>query len=265
MNFENNDYNDYKSGVLKNRFGESIRISHFYEGSFEEEVSAGRVDVLLIEPEDGFSLLGGMREYLSTKLALERRNLAKWILEGMKADFEINISSLADWARFTDPDVTLIGIPSRNLASSFKGLILIPYEGSLCYKRFAQPKFGKPYRDFFYNVTWEGMYFAYSVLGARKFAISHLSCTKYLREGFRMDITRSQIDAIVHFCEEFRGIREIMFVDDFQGNYPIHALTFMLPEEFLGKHREIQRICERRMGVDFISLFWPVPSNHRSI
>jgi hypothetical protein len=149
MNFENNDYNDYKSGVLKNRFGESIRISHFYEGSFEEEVSAGRVDVLLIEPEDGFSLLGGMREYLSTKLALERRNLAKWILEGMKADFEINISSLADWARFTDPDVTLIGIPSRNLASSLKGLILIPYEGSLCYKRFAQPKIGKPYRDFF--------------------------------------------------------------------------------------------------------------------
>lgn len=260
MNFENNQY---ESGLLRNRFGDAIRISHNHSRSLEELVSAGLVDVLLIEPEDGFSLLGGAREYLSYELGLERRNLARWVADGMKADFKLNISSLADWARYTDPDVTLIGIPSQNLESPIKGLILLPYEGSRCYKQFAQPKYGKPYRDFFYNVTWEGMYFAYTVLGARKFAISHLSCTKYLREGFRMDITRSQIDALLHFCDEFRGISEIIFWDDFAGNYPIEALTWMKPEEFLSKHRQIQRIYERRMGVEFISLFWPVPSNHR--
>jgi hypothetical protein len=262
MNFENNQY---KSGLLRNRFGESIRISHIYSRSLEELVSAGLVDVLLIEPEDGFSLLGGARDYLSYELGLERRNLTEWVAGGMKADFKLNISSFADWARFTDPDVTLICIPSLNLESSIKGLILLPYEGSRCYEQFAQPKYGKPYRDFFYNVTWEGMYFAYTVLGARKFAISHLSCTKYLREGFRMDVTRSQIDALVHFCDEFRGISEIIFWDDFEGNYPIHALTYMRPEEFLGQHREIQRLYEHRMGVTFISLFWPVPSTHKSI
>ena len=47
--------------------------------------------------------------------------------------------------------------------------------------------------------TYKAMYYAYTVLGVRKLAISHLSNSKYSREDYRMDITRSQIDAIVHF------------------------------------------------------------------
>ena len=253
-----------KSGLLVNRFGESIRITHDYQRQLQDLVIDGRVDSLLIEPEDGFSALGGTRDYLSDELGLKQRNLAKWVIDGMTPDFEPNISSLADWARFTDPDVTLVGIPSQKQNSRLKGLVLMPYEGSRSYMQFSQPRYNKPYRDFFYNVTYEAMLYAYISLGARNLAISHLSCTKYLLEGYRMDITRSQIDAIIHFCNQYQGLREITFWDDGKGNYPIEALTYMNPEEFLGKHRDIDRTHERRMGVEFISLSWNVPANHNS-
>lgn len=251
------------AGLLYNRFEESIRIAHEYRKSLQEQVDQGRIDALLIEPEDGFSLLGGTRDYLSEVLGLAERNLMQWALNGMKPDFEQNLSSLADWSRFTDPDVTLLGIPNRQ-SSLFKGLVLVPYEGSLSYKQFAQPRYNKPYRDFFYNVTYEAMYYAYTVLGARKLAISHLSCSKYAREGYRMDITRSQIDAIVHFCNQYQGISDITFWDDGPGNYPVEALLYMSPDEFEGQHRDIHRATEKHKGIDYISLSWPLPPNHNS-
>lgn len=128
-----------KAGLLYNRFEESIRIAHEYRKSLQEQVDQGRIEALLIEPEDGFSLLGGTRDYLSEVLGLAERNLMQWALDGMKPDFEQNLSSLADWSRFTDPDVTLLGIPSRQ-SSLLKGLVLVPYEGSLSYKQFAQAR-----------------------------------------------------------------------------------------------------------------------------
>ena len=253
-----------KAGLLFNRFEESIRIAHEYRKSLQEQVDQGRIDALLIEPEDGFSLLGGSRGYLSEVLGLEERNLMQWALDGMNPDFEQNLSSLADWSRHTDPDVTLLGIPSRRKSSLLKGLVLVPYEGSLSYKQFAQPHYHKPYRDFFYNVTYEAMYYAYTVLKDRKLAISHLSSSKYAREGYRMDITRSQIDAIVHFCNQYQGIGEITFWDDGPGNYPVEALRYMNPDEFEGQHRDIDRVTEKHKGIDYISLSWPLPPNHNS-
>jgi hypothetical protein len=253
-----------KSGVLANRFGDSILICHVCRQGLDELVLNGRVDSLLIEPEDGFSLLGGAREFLSNELGIGKRDLVKWVVDSMAPDFEPNISSLAEWARDTDPDITLVGVQSRKPRSQLKGLVLVPYEGSLCYRQFAQPQYGKPYRDFFYNVTYEAMYYAYSILGARRFAISHLSCTKYLREGYRMDITRSQIDAIVHFCNQYQGVKEITFWDDGEGNHPVEALTCMRPGEFAGFHKDIQRSYEQHIGIDFISLYWTLPGDHKS-
>ena len=227
-------------------------------------VEAGKVDALLIEPEDGFSMLGEAREYLSNELGLGKRDLAKWVLDGMSPDFEPNVSSLADWARFTDPDVTLLGIPTRREGQGLKGMVLVPYEGSRCDAQFATPRYSKPYRDFFYNVTYEAMYYAYVRLGARKFAISHLACTKYTREGYRMDVTRSQIDALIHFANQYKGVQQITFWDESDGNYPIEALTYMRQEEFEGTHRDIDRASEQRLGVDFITLSWALPANHVS-
>lgn len=255
---------DEAGGFLHNRFNESIQIHHELRRSLHELVTSEQVDALIIEPEDGFSLLGGSRSYLSEELGLQERQLARWVLDGMNPDFKPNISSLADWMRSTDPDVTILGIPSTKPGSLLKGLVLVPYEGSKCYQRFAQARYNKPYRDFFYNVTYEGLYYAYHVLGARSFAISHLSAMKYGRDGYRMDITYSQVNAVLHFCDSHQGIKAVTYWDFERGNHPCSATAYLLAKERGGQHREISRSHEKRFGLDFISLDWPLPANHIS-
>jgi hypothetical protein len=124
-------------------------IRHFVNYSIEKLIEAHNIDVLLIEPEDGFSQLGNARTFLTRDLGLEDRNLVRWTLDGMKPDFEPSISNLSDWARHTDPDVTLVAIPSNRALSQLKGLILVPYADSLCYKQFAQGKFARLIAIFF--------------------------------------------------------------------------------------------------------------------
>lgn len=251
-----------RTGILTNQFGELILIRHTWEHRIENLVEAGKVDALLIEPEDGYSMLGAARDYLSNELGLRQRNQSRWILDESALDLESSISNLASWARSTSPDVTLIGIPTRRENCGLKGMVLVPYEGSRCYARFATPRYSKPYRDFFYNVTYEAMHYAYVHLGARKFALSHLACTKYTREGYRMGVTRSQIDALVHFANKYKGIQEVTFWDTDDSNYPIEALSHMEPIEFEGTHRNIDKASENRTGLDFITLSWALPANH---
>ena len=126
-----------------------VPITHFVNYSLEKLIEAHNIDVLLIEPEDNFSQLGNARTFLTRDLGLEDKNLVQWTLDGMKPDFESSISSLSDWARHTDPDVTLIAIPSNRALSQLKVLILVPYADSLFYKQFVQGEFARPYRDFF--------------------------------------------------------------------------------------------------------------------
>lgn len=266
MHFEEtrNFYDSCIKGYLHNRHNEKILVHHDHQTPLSQLVESGQVDTLIIEPEDGFSQLGMSREYISEQLGLSQRHLTQWVLDGMRPDFESNISSMADWLRSTDPDVTVLGIPSRNRDSALKGLVMVPYEASRCYLRFAQPLYNKPYRDFFYNVTYEALYYAYQVLGARNFAISHLSSMKYGRGGYRMDITKSQVNAVLHFCNEYREVKQVTFWDNDRGNYPIQAMALMTPDIKRSKHRNINRGHEHRMGFDFISLEWPMPDSHKS-
>jgi hypothetical protein len=251
-------------GFLHNRFNESILVHHEQRQHLSDLVLNERMDALIIEPEDGFSLLGMSREYLSETLGLQERKLAKWALAGMRPDFEPNISSIADWLRSTDPDVTVVGIPCQKDHCAFKGLVLVPYEASLCYQRFAQSKYNKPYRDFFYNVTFEGLFYAYHVLGARRFVISHLSASKYGAGGYRTDITLSQTNAVLNFCDTYKGIKSVVYWDGTPGNSPIDAIAYLLKRNKRGFHRPINRIHEKHFGFDFISLEWPLPADHRS-
>jgi hypothetical protein len=253
------------TGCLRSQFNEIISINQKFCTGFKDLVDEVQVDALLIEPEDGFSMLGGSRDYLSKELGLPQRNLTRWVMDGMCPDFEPNISSLADWLRFTDPDVTILGIPSRRPDSSIKGLVMVPYEGSNSYRRFAQARYNRPYRDFFYNVTFEGLYYAYHRLGARNFSMTHLLACKYGRDPRYADITLCQVEAILHFCNLYKGINSITFWDFDERNDPFTAIDYLLKGEKQFFHRDISRTYERKVGCDFISLDWPMPANHMLI
>lgn len=243
------------TGFLHNKFNEQIRVSSCDDHAVIDEVKKGRVDCILVEPEDGFSMLGGIRSFVSEDLNLSQRDLRKWVLDGMNPDFEPNISSLADWSRSDDPDVTLIGMPSRNTRSRLKGLVLLPYQDSLSYRQYADP-YGKPYRDFFYNVTYEGLYYAYTVLGARKFCLSHLARHKYGRDGFKPEIALCQAQAVRHFCDEHKGVEAVSFWEYGRAGNAVRYLEYFDSTFAQGAHRNISTWVEKRFGCDFVRVDW---------
>jgi hypothetical protein len=162
-------------GVLHSHLDENIIIYHSFRGDVKTLAEKNLVDVIIVDSEDGFSQLGMMRRFLSADLGLRERNLAKYILDGCPTTFERNISSLADWNRYEAPDVTLISIPSFKQGSLLKGVILAPYEGSHCYRKYDTSVAGKPCRDFFYNVTYEAISYAFKVWGVVNIGLAQLN------------------------------------------------------------------------------------------
>ncbi|MCX7144130.1 MAG: hypothetical protein NT123_24455, partial [Proteobacteria bacterium] len=138
-------------GILQTRSGERIVINHPVGYKLQTLAERGLVDCLIVDTEDGFSQLGGMRGFLAGDLGLRERNLVKWVLDGMSEDLERNIASLADWNRARD-EVTLVAIPSEREGSHLRGIILCPYDGSDCYRKYSAPNYWYTHRDFMYNV-----------------------------------------------------------------------------------------------------------------
>jgi hypothetical protein len=240
------------SGVLINSAGDETYVAHHVHNRFDHLIDSGLMDTLLIEPEDGFSQLGGVRTALESLLGLQSRDLVAWGLNGCPSTFEPNIPSLADFARSDDPDITLTAIASRKENSPMKGLVLVPYESSRCYLRYSNP-YSKPYRDFFYNVTYEALYYAYHVWGSRQFAITHLSREKIFGH-YKPDVTTCQAEAVRHFCELYRGVKSVVFWDTTKGNRPIYEISRFDEELDQGAHRLVERSIEKQFGIDFIRI-----------
>ena len=149
----------------------------------------------------------------------------------------------------------MVAIPSEREGSHIKGLILSPYDGSICYKRFSTPHYWRTYRDFMYNVTYEAISHAYMKWGAKRIGITHFSRSKYKGE-YRYDVTRCQIEAIGHFCNEHIGMESFTFVDDHKGNEPLVLVKEFNEQPETGMHRAISTKSIEFWGLDFIDLEW---------
>lgn len=238
--------------ALKTKHGREVLIYHFVGGKPESLIEAGLIDAVIIEAEDGFSQLGMMRNFLSRDLGLQERNLVKYVLDGMPSDFEKNISSLADWSRFKRDEVTLVALPTQREGGHLKGLILAPYDGALSYKKFSTPGY-IAHRDFMYNVTYEAISHANKMWRAKSIGITHFARAKYKAE-FDSDVTRCQIEAICHFCDEHESIESITFFDDFRGNEPLKIVQSFNQMIDHGFHRVIKTHKLEHFGIDFIDL-----------
>lgn len=250
-----------RTGVLINSRGDETYVAHHVSHRLDYLIDSGLMDTLIIEPEDGFSQLGGVRSTLEDLLGLQSRNMVAWALNNCESTFEPNIPSLADFARFDDPDVTLTAMASRREGSPMKGMVLVPYESSQCYLQYSNP-YSKPYRDFFYNVTYEALYYAYHVWGSRRFALAHLSRAKIF-DHYKSDITTCQAEAVRHFCELYRGVKSVVFWDTSRGNLPLYEMGRFDDDLQQGVHRDVERSIERQLGMDFIGINIPAQRSNR--
>lgn len=242
-------------GMLHSRLGEDIIIYHPIGFHIRTLAETNLVDAIIVDTEDGFSQLGTARRFLSVELGLAERNHVKYAMDDFPENLENNISSLADWNRSDTPKVTLVAIPSKRPSSHLKGLILSPYDGSECYKKYSAQEYSKTHRDFMYNVTYEAISYAYKTWGARRIGITHLSRSKYGGK-YRRDLTTCQVEAITHFCSIYKGIESFTFVDESKGNHPLEIVKEFNEIRDVGVHRRINTKIIKFWGMDFIDLDW---------
>lgn len=168
-----------------------LRIAHAADGHLSTLVEAGAVDAVVMAAEHGFSPLGFEDKYLTDALGF--------------ADGEIK--ELANGIRFESRDVALVALRSRRPGSRLKGLVLAPGETSLSYERFAMPLYGRPSRDFYYNVAFEAQAYAAAHWGAENLGMSHLSASG----RFHSDIAVCAAEAAMHCRQAQTNLRSLVF------------------------------------------------------
>ena len=82
-------------------------IQHFFNIRLQELPEKGIVDCLIVDSEDGFSQLGGVRGFLSEELGYPDTSLKTWTEPGYPDRLEPSIGQLADWCRARTPEITI--------------------------------------------------------------------------------------------------------------------------------------------------------------
>lgn len=223
---------------LASRNGEEVVVGH--NPDFKALVEAGECDTYIVSTEDGFSPLGLAKTLLSSDLGIPQSEIGFW----------------ADWNRFKNDRVTLVALRSRNCEGKLKGVVLAPAETSVCYERFARPGYGRPYRDFYYNVTHEAIAFAHGRWGARKLAISHLSGAGRFHE----DIATCNAEALLHYCKGTPEAKVDSLVYIGCCIHPEHlaGIDRLKLESLSAHHQEISVVEETREGAILLHLDWPI-------
>jgi len=263
-----------RSGVLINSKGDETYVAHHIEPRFFDLIQRDLMDTLIIERESGFSQFGAVcadvasllgrdpfdptgsvRSLLCSLDIFDAADCQRQSEYSSYSEPEFSIPAYAGYKQFDGPSVTLEAIASRKPDSPFKGLVFVPSESSLSYHRYSN-HYSKPYRDYFYNVTYESLYYSYHVWSSRKFVIAHLGFGKNFGK-FKSDITMCQAEAVRHFCECHGGVLSVVFWDISDGNEPLSALSLFDSEPDQNWHRSIVRSVVRNVGRDFIHIKIP--------
>lgn len=223
---------------LNSKKGSTTIIGYDFDTSFEELVRLEQVDAYIISTEDGFSPLGSAKSYFSRALGID----------------ENDISRIAQWSRFYNPDISLIGLQRKKRNKKLRGVVLAASETSKSYEQFATPFYGNPYRDFYYNVAYESISYAAHVLGAKKIAMSHLSGSGHFHE----DIATCVAEALAHFCDEPNTpkIDSFLFVGCCIKVEHLSGIQQLNVDGNITRHQDIQIKKSIEDGFEIVSLNW---------
>lgn len=223
--------------VLESRQGGRVSIA-FYSGEIKTLASDAKIDAYIVSTEDGFSPLGSNRRFLASEIGVP----------------EDEIKRLADWNRFKNPRVTLAVLSSRRKSSCLRGVILAPSQTSECYQPFSARSFGRPCRDFYYNVTYEAIAYASQAWGAHHLAISHLSGCG----SFHEDIATCNAGALAHYCDSSaNAIESFTFLSDCDISLEhLNGIRQLNAKGKASQHRPISTETEHHEGHVLVHLDW---------
>jgi hypothetical protein len=227
---------------LQSNNGTFCEVGFDFNSSYEELVHSYGIDFLILATENGFSPLGLARSIISKELNIPVDKIIEW----------------ADWNRFENNEVSNIGLKPQQKAGTLKGVVLAACENSKCYKKFERQHFDTwerkatsiPDRDFYYNVTFEAIYYAAIICGAKKIAVSHLSASG----NYHQDIATCTAEALAHFHDEYPNkIQSFSFVGCCITEYHLRG-TQRLNNETKSKHQGIDKVTKEFEFGDIITL-----------
>jgi len=223
---------------LRSKKGTTTFVGYDFSSSLEKLVQQRHVDCCIVSTEDGFSPLGEWKQFFSNELGIN----------------EADIGRLAAWNRFGNHEISLVGLPNQRLTGNLKGVVLVAGETSKCYEQFAPAFYGRPYRDFYYNLAYESLEYSTKVLGARKIAMSHLSGSGHFHE----DIATCIAEALGHFCdiEDNPIISSFLFVGCCIELNHLSGIQRLNLEGNVTRHRNIRTRTTQRNGFEIISFDW---------
>jgi hypothetical protein len=216
----------------------SFRLGYDFASTFQELVDNQTADCFILATEYGFSPLGLASDVIVGELGLDVGELMQ----------------VADWNRNENPEVSLIGIKQRvtKQDSFLKGAVLAASQTSKSYQQFVTDStYKKPSRDFFYNVTYEAIYYAAHTLKAKKLSISHLSASG----NFHEDIATCTAEALLHFNAAFPGfLNSVLFVGCCISPNHFKGIAKLEVQENPSQHRAIKVSTSMKNGFDLLTL-----------
>jgi hypothetical protein len=228
----------HKLAELQSKQGTTTVVGYNFTSPLEEIVQRGEADCYIVSTEDGFSPLGAARRFISTSLGIDENVIRK----------------IADWNRFQNDQISLIGLPNKIPFSKLLGVILAASETSRCYEQFAPAFHSRPYRDFYYNVAYESISYAANTLGAKRICMSHLSGSGH----FHGDIATSIAEALGHFCDNDKNAKldSFIFVGCCIECSHLAGIQRLYSEGNMTGHRDIRTWISKTTGFEVINLDW---------
>ena len=222
-----------KLALIETETGNTIEIGYDFKSKLSKLVYGDEVDFAIISTENGFSPLGGNIDFISSELNIDRQEIAR----------------IANWNRFENSQVSFVVLPSKNLSSKVRGVILAASGSSKCYE-----KYSLPYRDFYYNVAYESISYAARILGAQKISMSHLSASGQ----FHKDIATCVAEALAHFCDRIESpiIKQFLFFGCCMNESHFLGLERLNSEGKISKHHNITITTSLVDEFEVISLKW---------
>jgi len=179
---------------LKSRNNHHTTLHHIPGTSYGDYLAS--YDALILSCEGKETDVGMFRDGVAEELGVSSEIVTRWS-ERLHSEFET---------------VSIVCLKSRRPESNLKGIVLAPGECSIAFQRLRRPSQHSPYRDFYYSVAYEAIYFVAHELNAKQIGLAHWSSNCQLHSNMGACIA----EALGHYVDtlprDTAGITRFAFV-----------------------------------------------------